>query len=237
MDTFQGTQKWFNDAHSRAMNRETPFQTEVRLLESVPDTTGHRQPILMSTNLANKDYPTPTSMMSNTGGVAVPLFVPPNTQNAQFVPLVDQNQVASHIAGLDSIVPVIPQSYVNQWGMLSDPRQILHHLWTVTNATFGYVIWNYQDFAHQFQSWDGSINGLLHHMGLLWRTMVTILLTLGILELGPFIDGLSRIFMEIGELIVFVFRLVETTASEMWYFLNILWEDLMMPVKWMMSSK
>lgn len=218
------------------MVRETPFQTEIRFLESVPDTTGHRQPLLMSTDLANKDYLSKGMSTSTTTGVAVPLFIPPNTQHAQFVPLMDQNQVASHITGIDQIVPTHPTSHLTHMGMFSNPGLIVHHIWSVIHATFGYIIWNYEDFVIQFQSWDGSVNGLIQHVGLLWRTMITIVLTLGILELGPFIDGLSRIFMEIGELIMFMFRLVETTANEMWYFLNVLWEDLMIPVKWMMKQ-
>ena len=236
LDTYQDTQKWIKDS----MVRETKLQTDIRFLESVPDSTGHRQPVLLSTNLANKDYPTRDSTSRTAGGVAIPVFIPPNTQHAQFVPLIDQNQVSSYLAGLDNIVSVTPNSALkNQWGMLfsTDPRQILHSIWSIISSTFGYVIWNYEDFARQFQSWDGSVNGLLRHMGLLWRTMITIFITLGILELGPLIDGLSRIFMEIGELVVFMFRLVETTANEMWYFLNLLWEDLMIPVKWLMQSK
>lgn len=232
MDTYNGTRDWVK---SNSVIRETPFQTEVRFLESVPDSTGHRQPVLMSTDLANKDYPS-NMTSSSSSGVAVPLFIPPNTQHAQFVPLIDQNQVASHITGLDQIVPVNQQSLLTHVGMFSHPQLIVDHIWTVFKSTFGYVIWSYEDFVIQFQAWDGSVGGLMHHVGLIWRTMITIVLTLGILELGPFIDGMSRIFMEIGELIAFTFRLVETTINEMWYFMNLLWQDLMVPFQWILNQ-
>lgn len=232
MDTFNH----LTTTNPRSLLHETPFQTEIRFLESVPDATGHRQPILMSTDLANKDYPSKDVSTSTTTGVAVPLFIPPNTQHAQLVPLIDQNQVASHITGIEQIVPVTTTSHLTHGGMLTNPRQIIHHIWSVIRGTFGYVIWNYEDFVMQFQSWDGSVTGLLQHVGLLWRTMITVVITLGLLELGPLIDGLSRILMEIGELIMFTFRLVETTANEMWYFLNLLWEDFMIPIQWIRNQ-
>lgn len=216
---------------------ESPLQVEIQKKLAERDDSGHGAVVIVSTNVANKEtLPPLASRTSESNGIAVPLLIPPNTPNAHFLDLKDQSQVGSYIQGLDNIVSTKPDHKASFSGILSDPRQVVYQIWNTLHSTFGYIIWNYEDFVRQFQAWDGSLLGLMTHIDLMWRTMVTVVITLGILELGPLIDGLSRILMEIGEVIVFLFRLVETTASELWYFLGVLWKDAMIPVKWIMST-
>lgn len=120
--------------------------------------------------------------------------------------------------------------------VVRDPRYVVDRLWHLVTGTVGYVVWNYADFVEQFRSWNGTLPGLLTHVGLLWRTLVTVVLTLGLLELGPLVDGLSRLLAEVGTVLAGVFHLSVRATEELWALLALLWRDLWIPVEWMMGS-
>lgn len=100
--------------------------------------------------------------------------------------------------------------------MLRDPG---HVLWAAASGVVDlvkYVGWNYVDFMDQIKSWDGTWAGLLRHSSLLWRTVVTVLLTAGLLQAGPLFLAITEWARMLGWLLSSSFGLVGDALGMVW---------------------
>lgn len=79
-----------------------------------------------------------------------------------------------------------------------------------------YVGWNYVDFIDQLRSWDGTWSGLLTHTALLWRTVVTVLITAGLVQIGPLLMAVTEWGGLLGRLLYSTFRTLGYAADLLW---------------------
>lgn len=107
----------------------------------------------------------------------------------------------------------------------SDLRQTLHHNpgYLLQSAFTGiidvlkYIGWNYVDFIDQIHAWDGTWTGLLTHSALLWRTAITALITVGLLQAGPLLLAITEWGRMLASLLTSTFELVGDAMGFVWY--------------------
>ena len=116
----------------------------------------------------------------------------------------------------------------DQWAhtLTQHPLQFLGQLLDGLKRALGYVIWNYIDFAEQFRRWDGTLWGLVHGTQLLWRSLVTVALTVGLFELGPLLEALAVWARILMDLVRTAFQLTVEAVEMVWYVLGRVWDDL-----------
>lgn len=115
-----------------------------------------------------------------------------------------------------------------QWRhtLSKNPLQLLGQLIEGLKTAVGYILWNYIDFGEQFRRWDGTLWGLVHGTHLLWRSLVTVAITLGLLELGPLLEALAQWIRLFVDLIRTAFNLTVEAVEMVWYVLGRIWDDL-----------
>lgn len=114
-------------------------------------------------------------------------------------------------------------------GFLHD---LLQHPWTIPEKLFealwkagGYILWTYQDLVDQFRAWDGTLYGLITHMGLLWRAGVTALVTWGLFESAPILEMLFGLLMELGRVLLDLVSWATGATEFVFHWLGVLWDD------------
>ena len=77
-----------------------------------------------------------------------------------------------------------------------NPFSIVRALWDVLVSVIDFVVWDIKDFIRLVRVWNGSIKRLLVHpeffFDLAWRTMMTVLLIIGAVEIGPILLVLTE---------------------------------------------
>lgn len=194
-----------------------------RLLKVHPGTT--------SIHVAEKDHPTDISIANNNN-----LLAPYVSKNryGYIVPLKDTHKGSSFIVG-DNVVKSNP-SFMTHAGMITDPRQLINHLWGLMTSSFNYVVWDYSDFVAQFSTWDGTMLGLMSHMNLIWRTMITVLITIGLIELVPVTEAMVRVLTEFGYIMKLAFNLGVSIMEEVWSILSMVMTDLWKPIEYVIHK-
>ena len=162
-----------------------------------PVVNGHRQPVLTMGTLVPTESPVkivPTIPLKH----YTPFQVTPDLMTN----LMETGSLNHHNGTGDGSYL---SSFGNAWDqwrhtLTKHPLQFLGQLLEGLKKAVGYVIWNYIDFAEQYRRWDGTLWGLVHGTKLLWRALVTVALTLGLLELGPLLEALAqwiRLFVDL----------------------------------------
>lgn len=105
------------------------------------------------------------------------------------------------------------------------PGAWLEGLWTVLKGVGGYVVWNYADFVRQWQLWNGEPFGLFRP---LWRTLVTIVLTWGLVEVSTVVQTLWDVLRMIWEVLRRVFVMGVDVAEVLWRILSRVGESVVM---------
>lgn len=69
------------------------------------------------------------------------------------------------------------------------PIELIRSIWNVTVTTFEYVIWDFEEFVRLLRAWNGSVWMFTGHpqylFDVVWRSLVTGLLVVGMVEIGP----------------------------------------------------
>lgn len=112
------------------------------------------------------------------------------------------------------------------YSLAHHPMELARVLWDYARQGLGYIVWNYQDFYQQLQAWDGTVPGLLRHMGLWWRGAVVALITLGLLEIAPLLNALTTWMRMAFDLLSTLFRMTGAALDELWYLLERIWADV-----------
>ena len=114
--------------------------------------------------------------------------------------------------GLGVDLPLAPGAYHRTWsdgpdpvgrlirgiryGSWTNPVAVIWTLWEVTVETFRYVIWDVEEFVRLFRAWNGSLLMLTGHpqylYDLVWRSLVTGLLAVGLVELAPLLSVMTQ---------------------------------------------
>ena len=123
---------------------------------------------------------------------------------------------------------ILSDSAFQHWwnDVVHGPMSLLEKIFITTRMSVGWVVWNYTDWVQQFSKWDGTWRGLVLHTHILWRTVVVGLLTLGILEIAPLLELLTRWVGMMFELIRVAFHLVTDAVEELWYLFDRIYTDL-----------
>ena len=150
----------------------------------------------------------------------VPLQPPEVSRGVPYLP--------SASAGTSDQTPTQQQTALTHlWTTLSTrPQHLPQALWHLAKATVGWVAWNYADLFVQFEQWDGTMWGLMRHMGLIWRGMVCMLITLGLLEIAPFLELLTQWIRIAFDLLRTALQLTAEAAEEVWTLLRRLYADV-----------
>ena len=242
MNFVYGVENWLGIPNrSWSLNPRAANPSDLQLLRQPPSSsplpdgaTGHRVPILavpsdpVRTQLPNELNSLPLNLQ-----VVTPRnTVPPrgdggSVPNYHVVPLSGDigKMVALHESrGQDEHDN--PKHHVTHQAMLfRAPELIIQHLWDVFKRGGGYVVWSYTDFYNHFTTWKGSYVDLLTDVRFMWRSFVTVLLTITLVEILPLIEGLGRLLWDIFEVIRSAFGLVERAVEELFLFLSIIWND------------
>lgn len=122
-------------------------------------------------------------------------------------------------------------SFQNTWDswrhtVTEHPMQLIGLLFDGLKRVVGYVVWNYVDFAAQFKLWDGTLWGLMKHTELLWRSLVTAVITFGLFEIGPLLGALAEWIRIFVDLVKGAFHLAVEAVEALWSVLGRLWDDL-----------
>lgn len=96
------------------------------------------------------------------------------------------------------------------------PGQLLYTILSGMIQVTRYVGWNYVDFVDQIRSWDGTWLGLVRHTELIWRTLVTVLLTAGLIQAGPLLWLLTEWLELMGGAMVAFFRVLGSATDVIW---------------------
>lgn len=224
---------------------EKPDPVDQQLLSGVDPVSDRRKPILVRSDgvesRAPNQHPPPASTSWEYMGVAGTSESLPPAQ-ASVPPRGEARVPNVHVVPLDSevgqrIVQVVegrgqdehkdPKYHLTHQGMLLHaPELVLKHIWDVVKQGGGYVVWNYTDFYNHFATWTGSYTGLLTNIQFMWRALVTAVLTIGLLEILPLIEGLGRLLWDIFYVVRAAFGLIERAVDELFVFLTILWDDM-----------
>lgn len=111
---------------------------------------------------------------------------------------------------------------------LQSPTHLVEAMFRGAMEGLRYVGWNYVDFLDQWKSWDGSWTGLLTHASLMWRTVVTVLLTAGLIQIGPLLLAVTEWVRMLGAVLVRTFGFVGDAVTLVWNTL----EELMGYLYW-----
>lgn len=106
------------------------------------------------------------------------------------------------------------------------PSEWPKHLWNSFGSILGYIGWSYQDLVEQFKAWDGTWQGLISHVGLWWRVIVTVFITLGILELATWMEAFAGLVRILWSALKGVFYLVVDVVEEFWRVIDRIWNDI-----------
>lgn len=127
------------------------------------------------------------------------------------------------------------RAFVAKYGLPSSHhisfQNIPRMLWQAVTNSFGYIVFTYQDLYAQLINWNGSWVSLVKNVNLIWRLAVTSVITMGLIEIVPFFSSVSRLLMEIGEIIWSVAGLFMKGVDEIWGFLELLWQDMVIIVR------
>lgn len=115
------------------------------------------------------------------------------------------------------------QRLTQRFAIANIPRMI----WQAMESTFGYILFTYQDLYVQLSQWNGSWVSLVKNVNLIWRVGVTTLVTMGLIEIVPFLSSLSRLLIEIGDIIWAMGSLFWSGLEEMGSLLSLIWDDTM----------
>lgn len=103
-----------------------------------------------------------------------------------------------------------------QHGALRNPGHLLETAFGAVVGGVKYIGWNYVDFFDQIRSWDGTWWGLVQHSALLWRTLVTVLLTAGLIQVGPLLLAVTEWARMLGSLLASTFGLAGDALGMVW---------------------
>lgn len=145
----------------------------------------------------------------------LPMASGTNLQQLQH-PVVDPAKYFTDILTKDRVPP--------QPSWWSDLQQTLRHnpsqlLWTISSGVVDalkWIGWNYVDLVDQLRSWDGTWWGLMSHTTLLWRMVVTTLLTVGLIQAGPLLQALTEWIRLLGSMLSTTFGFVEEGLELLW---------------------
>ena len=190
---------------------------------NAPLVNGHRQPVLTMGTLV------PTESIVK----VVPVV--PRTPYSPFAVTPDQMQHLLEHGSLNHPNGVGDGSHLTSFNSVWDqwqhtltqhPLQFIGQLVDALKNTVGYVLWNYIDFGEQFRRWDGTLWGLVHGTQLLWRSLVTVAITIGLFELGPLFEAMAEWARILVDLLRTVFGLTVEAVEMVWYVIGRVWDDL-----------
>ena len=194
-----------------------------QMVMNSPVVNGHRLPVVTMGTLV----PTENPIKVVPATPSVPFLSNPVTQPA-LQTLLDTGSLnhsngrgdGSQLSAFDSVW--------DQWRhtLTEHPLQFLGQLVDALKKAVGYVIWNYIDFAEQFRRWDGTLWGLVHGTHLLWRSLVTAAITVGLFEMGPLLEALATWARILVDLLRTAFNLTVEAVEMVWYVLGRVWDDV-----------
>jgi hypothetical protein len=125
---------------------------------------------------------------------------------------------STQVEGLERQLIVGPslQQSLQQVSISLHPQRWFEVIWDILSGTVKYIIWNFEDLHMQFQLWDGSAWGLLSHMELIWRVLMTGAIVFGIAMSGPLIDAMIRIIQITWDVMSVAARGIMGAAEEIW---------------------
>lgn len=181
----------------------------------------HRHPVLYATGINGLPPQAYTPAQRQT------LYQRPRgTESANLLSLDVDHRAEFHGHSEEKIHKITRDRHEIHWDqIMKDPKALVMAIVKTVGKTVGYVIWNYQDLVEQFRSWDGSLMGLFHHTQLIWRSLVSVGMTLVLLELGPFLEALMRLTMEILDILWASVGMIGRGIEELWWFSQVLWAD------------
>lgn len=110
----------------------------------------------------------------------------------------------------------------------NDPGAWLEGLWVVVKDAGGYVLWNYTDFVRQWQLWGAGTHELAGIFRPLWRTLVTVVMTWGIVEIATVVETLWDVLRLIWQVLTRLFAMTEDVASLLWNILVRIGDSVLM---------
>jgi len=129
-------------------------------------------------------------------------------------------QVSGNLLNHQPIVAPRATSY------LSHPELLLEHLWGLLERIVSGIFNSYYDFFSYFSQWDGTLGGFFFNFHLLWSTVIVLLVTWGLIEIAPLLEGLWTIIKGVGHMLNKALGLGEVIAEEIWAFMGVLWRDV-----------
>lgn len=139
----------------------------------------------------------------------------PITESRDSVPIY---QVSGNLVNYHPLVPAP--------SLFTHPSLLLERIWEVLESVVKGIFNSYYDFFSYFSQWDGSLGGFFFNFHLIWSTVVVLLVTWGLIELAPLMEGLWTILKSVGYFVNKAFGLGEVIAEEIWHFLGVLWKDV-----------
>lgn len=182
---------------------QNPNAVDVQALLSRPILPGetHRHPVLI---------------VSSVTGTVSPSDIPRGVNPSQttIVPL-KPNEYEHLMSSREAQTPVSGSWW--KWNVhWTNPSALFHELWSILRDSGAYVVWNFEDLRAQIMQWDGTMWGLMHHMGLIWRVMITAILLVGITQAGPLLDAMVRLFQLLFDVVSTVVTITWGVVEEMW---------------------
>ncbi len=225
MSFFQGAWTEIRGAYHQVHDKSSPSvnladagsseRAIVRLQQQPTDpTTGHREPVVLYDGVP-KTFP--------------------GSNSVHLLPLDEQN-TQMYLISQQTLVSTDSSHTMKPWDLVKNPQHVLKLIYRALIDTGKYVVWNYVDFVEQFRTWNGTWLGLLQHTGLVWRSFVTLFLTLGIVEAAPILMALWNILSNLMEVFYTLFRWTYETIDELLYLMEVLWNDAMSIVGRITSS-
>lgn len=201
----------------------------------------HREGTLLSDYLHAKPSSYATHAMGRMGmgnNHPLPQTTHPLDHTRNKVPIAPTHNLP-HVVTDTRSVQVEPWWHrMNGWRMAQHVKQtvqatpVLHptewpkHIWGLFGDLFGYIGWSYKDLVEQFKAWDGTWQGLLTHVGFWWRIIVTVFITLGILEIATWAESFVNLVRILWSAATSVFGVAVDLVEEFWRVIARLWDDV-----------
>lgn len=227
---------FFTGHHHRHWTVESAHPIDQQLMDVVDPHNNRRKPIWATDTpdaRAPAHPPTTSSQIPPRNlDLVPPATIPPRGQaqrdHVHTVPLdsdIGQQVVLNHTRAQDERTKQRKHHLTHSGMLWGHPELVIQHLWDVVKQGGGYVVWNYTDFYNHFVTWKGSYVDLLTDLKFMWRALVTAMLTIGLIEIMPLLEGLGRLLWDVFYVLRMAFGLIERTSEELFAFLTVLWDD------------
>lgn len=140
------------------------------------------------------------------------------------------------------IVSVVPPAPVGNDGFIGnnpvqagtlnhlDVNSMVRDIWNMLGSAVKYIEFSYADLYRLLTTNHGSWLNIVHDVDVLYRLIITALITVGILQIAPLLQLVFSLARSIFDIIVFTYQTSVSSARELWNVLMNIYDDL---VNWL----